>query len=100
MPIYEYQCSSCHASFEVLQKISEGPPKQCPYCGHDEVKKLISKVGFQLKGTGWYETDFKDKKNSNKSENTNNQTSEKSSSKSKSKPTNTEQKPAASGEAK
>ncbi len=100
MPIYEYQCSSCHASFEVLQKISDGPPDQCPYCGHAEVKKLISKVGFKLKGTGWYETDFKDKKSSKKPDKTNKQSPEKPNEKSKSKPTNDGQKSAASGKAK
>ncbi len=71
MPIYEYQCQKCQHSFEVLQKMSESPPDKCPLCGVARVKKLISKVGFQLKGTGWYETDFKNKgsmKNENKSE--------------------------------
>ena len=70
MPIYEYQCTSCGACFELMQKISDGPPKECPSCGHKEVRKLLSKVGFQLKGTGWYETDFKNKKNSKKPEKT------------------------------
>ena len=64
MPIYEYQCTSCGACFELMQKISDGPPEECPSCGHKEVRKLLSKVGFQLKGTGWYETDFKNNKNS------------------------------------
>ena len=60
MPIYEYQCASCEACFELMQKIVDGPPEKCPFCGHKEVRKLISKVGFHLKGTGWYEPDFKD----------------------------------------
>ncbi len=99
MPIYEYQCASCEASFELMQKIVDGPPEKCPFCGHKEVRKLISKVGFQLKGTGWYETDFKNKNNSEKSENANTQKSDKSTSKNKTK-TSDGQKPAASGEAK
>ena len=70
MPIYEYQCTSCGACFELMQKISDGPPEECPSCGHKEVRKLLSKVGFQLKGTGWYETDFKNNKNSKKSDKT------------------------------
>ena len=59
MPIYEYECVSCQFRFELMQRISDPKPSQCPKCEHAEVKKLISKVGFQLKGTGWYETDFK-----------------------------------------
>ncbi len=67
MPIYEYQCVSCENKLEVIQKISEVPLKECPECGEDSLRKLISAVSFRLKGTGWYETDFKDKpKNKNK----------------------------------
>lgn len=61
MPIYEYQCADCGAVFEVMQRISAPAPDQCPECSGANLKKLISKVGFQLKGTGWYETDFKNK---------------------------------------
>lgn len=61
MPIYEYQCSSCHHQFELMQKFNEAPVTQCPQCGQPRVIKLISSAGFQLKGTGWYVTDFKDK---------------------------------------
>jgi len=67
MPIYEYQCSACHHAFDVLQKMSDDAIKQCPECNQDTAVKLISAAGFQLKGTGWYETDFKNKdKPSNK----------------------------------
>ena len=62
MPIYEYQCDKCGHRFELMQRMSDAPPSECPECGNNGVKKLISKVGFQLKGTGWYETDFKGKK--------------------------------------
>ena len=61
MPIYEYQCSVCHHAFDVLQKMSDDAIKQCPECNKDTAVKLVSAAGFQLKGTGWYETDFKDK---------------------------------------
>jgi putative FmdB family regulatory protein len=61
MPIYEYQCQDCGHKLEVMQRLTEGPLKTCPSCAEEGLKKLISKVGFQLKGTGWYETDFKDK---------------------------------------
>jgi putative FmdB family regulatory protein len=61
MPIYEYQCDACGHQLEVMQKITEDPLKTCPDCNVDSLQKLVSKVGFRLKGTGWYETDFKDK---------------------------------------
>jgi putative FmdB family regulatory protein len=61
MPIYEYQCNACHHAFDKLQKMSDAPLKKCPECGQDTVDKLVSAAGFQLKGTGWYVTDFKDK---------------------------------------
>ncbi len=59
MPIYEYRCSSCQAELEKLQKISEPPLVECPECGKDTLVKLISASSFRLKGSGWYETDFK-----------------------------------------
>jgi len=59
VPIYEYQCRSCGNQIEVLQKMSEDPLVTCEECGADELRKLISKAAFRLKGTGWYETDFK-----------------------------------------
>ncbi|MBI4524561.1 MAG: zinc ribbon domain-containing protein [Deltaproteobacteria bacterium] len=56
MPIYEYLCEKC-GEFEVTQKITDKPLKQCPDC-KGKVKKLISNTSFQLKGTGWYITDY------------------------------------------
>ncbi len=61
MPIYEYECSDCSHQFETMRKIVDAPLTECPVCGKDSLQKLISKVAFRLKGTGWYETDFKDK---------------------------------------
>lgn len=65
MPIYEYQCEACGDRTEVLQKISDAPKLECLACGESALKKKISAVAFRLKGSGWYETDFKtgDKKN-------------------------------------
>lgn len=59
MPIYEYQCSSCGHEKEVLQKMSDAPLTVCTACGKSSFRKLISAAGFQLKGSGWYATDFK-----------------------------------------
>jgi putative FmdB family regulatory protein len=59
MPIYEYQCSNCHHHVDFLQKMSDEPIKVCPACHQDTLVKEISAAGFQLKGTGWYVTDFK-----------------------------------------
>lgn len=61
MPIYEYKCAECGHQLEAMQKISEEPLKDCPSCGRPVLKRLISAAGFQLKGTGWYATDFKNK---------------------------------------
>lgn len=61
MPIYEYLCNSCGAEKEHLQKISDAPIATCPVCGSSNYTKLISAAGFQLKGSGWYVTDFKNK---------------------------------------
>jgi putative FmdB family regulatory protein len=61
MPIYEYQCQDCQHKLEVMQRMSEPRLTTCPTCGKESLKKLVSAVGFQLKGTGWYETDFKGK---------------------------------------
>src|SRR5262245_35681119 len=64
MPFYEYECPHCGYRDEVLQSISEKPLKKCPSCGKSGLKKLISAPVFRLKGSGWYETDFKsDKEN-------------------------------------
>lgn len=59
MPIYEYQCQACGNEHEALQKINAAPLVECPVCKKPELKKKISAAGFRLKGTGWYETDFK-----------------------------------------
>lgn len=61
MPIYEYECTNCHKQFDLMQKISDTPAKQCPQCFKDTAVRLISAAGFQLKGSGWYATDFKNK---------------------------------------
>ena len=61
MPIYEYQCSACHHKFDLLQKVNEKPVKKCPECSKNTAVRLISAAGFQLKGSGWYATDFKNK---------------------------------------
>ena len=61
MPIYEYRCGSCGFEKEYLQKVSDAPVAACPACGSDAFNKLISAAGFQLKGSGWYVTDFKNK---------------------------------------
>jgi len=65
MPIYEYECQSCGHVLDALQKISDDPLKHCPSCGEAALKKLLSAPRFRLKGSGWYETDFKDKNRRN-----------------------------------
>lgn len=62
MPIYEYVCRSCGFQKEVLQKMSDPALIECPECGKPTFHKKISSSSFQLKGEGWYETDFKSKK--------------------------------------
>jgi len=59
MPIYEYRCSACGNELEALQKLSDPPLKECPACHADALVKLVTAAGFQLKGSGWYATDFK-----------------------------------------
>jgi putative FmdB family regulatory protein len=59
MPIYAYKCESCGAAKDVLQKISDPLLTDCPACGKATFKKQVTAAGFQLKGSGWYETDFK-----------------------------------------
>ena len=58
MPIYEYRCLECNHQEEHLQKASEPPLTVCPSCGKPSYKKLLSAAGFQLKGSGWYATDY------------------------------------------
>lgn len=62
MPIYEYKCQNCGHGFEQLQKVTDKSLRKCPECGKNHLKKLVSNTSFQLKGTGWYVTDFKNKK--------------------------------------
>ena len=59
MPFYEYQCDSCGHDLEVMQKVSDIWLKKCPECGKSSLKRLMSAPVFRLKGSGWYETDFK-----------------------------------------
>lgn len=59
MPIYEYRCGKCQHKLEALQKFSDAPLVTCPACGADALAKLVSAAGFQLKGSGWYQTDFR-----------------------------------------
>ena len=59
MPLYEYRCADCGHELEVLQKISDPAPVDCPSCQHPALQKKLSAAGFQLKGTGWYVTDFR-----------------------------------------
>ena len=64
MPFYEYQCGSCGHHHEELQKVSARPLRKCPACGRPSLKRLVSAPVFRLKGGGWYETDFKNDKDS------------------------------------
>lgn len=59
MPIYEYRCSSCGAQNEHMQKMSDPLLTTCPACGKETYAKMLTAAGFQLKGSGWYQTDFK-----------------------------------------
>jgi putative FmdB family regulatory protein len=66
MPIYAYKCESCGHSKDVLQKMSDAPLTDCPQCGAVAFKKQLTAAGFQLKGSGWYVTDFRDNKTDSK----------------------------------
>ena len=59
MPIYEYRCAACGFQKEYLQRISDAQPTDCPECGKSTLSKMVTAAGFQLKGSGWYATDFK-----------------------------------------
>jgi putative FmdB family regulatory protein len=59
MPFYEYECQACKFYTEVMQKITDAPLTKCPSCGKRALRKLVSAPAFRLKGSGWYETDFK-----------------------------------------
>ena len=93
MPIYEYQCENCNHALEIIQKVNDPPPLDCPGCDLPKLRKKVSAVAFRLAGGGWYETDFKtgEKKNlvgdsdkTNKSASDNKDGKETSSSKEKS----------------
>ena len=59
MPIYEYKCSECGHALEAIQKFSDEPLRECPSCKKQTLEKQLSASAFRLKGSGWYETDFK-----------------------------------------
>ena len=65
MPIYEYECAACGYRMEKLQKVSDPRLTTCPQCNEEALAKLISAAAFRLKGSGWYETDFKTGKKRN-----------------------------------
>ncbi len=62
MPIYEYVCQECGQSCEHLEKVGQSPKIDCPHCHAAKLHRVVSAAGFQLKGDGWYVTDFRDKK--------------------------------------
>ncbi len=97
MPIYEYRCAACGFQKEYLQKMSDAPPTECPECGKPSLAKMVTAAGFQLKGSGWYATDFKTAAKPKAKTEGADKAPEKSDDKSKSK---TEDKPAASTESK
>jgi putative FmdB family regulatory protein len=67
VPIYEYVCQACGRRHELLQKAGARPLRKCPHCAKNRLKKVVSRTAFQLKGTGWYVTDFRDGKSKKKS---------------------------------
>lgn len=77
MPIYEYQCTKCGEIFEAFQKITDEPLSQCKFC-QAKVEKLISHSSFQLKGSGWYLTDYARRSSSPASDKPKSDTAEKS----------------------
>jgi putative FmdB family regulatory protein len=66
VPIYAYRCEACGFAKDALQKISDAPLTDCPACGEAKFKKQLTAAGFQLKGTGWYVTDFRNGSNTGK----------------------------------
>jgi len=96
MPIYGYRCGECGEEHEALQKVSEPPLTICPACGKPALQKQLSAAGFQLKGSGWYATDFKapakkpaDKKTEKTESKTDTKTETKSDTKTDTKPAST-----------
>lgn len=65
MPIYDYKCTSCGFKSELMRKISESSTSTCPNCNQETFAKMLSAPSFQLSGSGWYASDFKDKKDKN-----------------------------------
>ncbi len=68
MPIYAYKCESCGYAKDALQKLSDAPLTDCPQCGASSFKKQLTAAGFQLKGSGWYVTDFRGDKGGSKAD--------------------------------
>jgi putative FmdB family regulatory protein len=68
MPTYEYQCTACGQPSEAFQKITDAPLTECPHCHQATLTKLVSAAGFQLKGSGWYITDYSKKSKSKENE--------------------------------
>lgn len=69
MPIYEYQCAACGHQMDAFQKMTDAPLTDCPKCHAPALNKLVSAAGFQLKGSGWYATDYRDKARPKSAEN-------------------------------
>ncbi|NBT59664.1 zinc ribbon domain-containing protein [bacterium] len=74
MPLYEYDCEGCHQHLEVIQKFSDAPLATCPDCG-GKLTKQLSRTSFQLKGSGWYATDYKQSPASSNKGNTSSESS-------------------------
>jgi putative FmdB family regulatory protein len=91
MPLYEYNCEACGATFELIRKFSDPPADSCPKCGQGPVRKLVSSPAFHLKGSGWYATDYAKKSGEPAASKAGDSTSEKPASGSK----DTDAKPAA-----
>jgi putative FmdB family regulatory protein len=87
VPIYEYQCGACEHHLEKLQKMSEDKLVDCPECGKPALTRLVSAAAFRLKGSGWYETDFKKDNKRNLADGSSNDKSDKKSSDGSSKKT-------------
>ena len=80
MPMYEYQCSKCGYSWELIQRMSDAPPKTCPECRSRKVGKLMSRTSFVLKGSGWYADGYSGKSNKGSGSGSDSSTSSSSSS--------------------